>query len=108
MHKEPPVKHPPPVPIPVMDNLKPWVAYPQPLSLQPGYLGNTFEASCKLWEIVNDLLPMYYNAEAEDVLPMALIDEVKRTYHRLLIWSDTLPNELRRSAHAPPHVLILQ
>jgi hypothetical protein len=101
-------KSPPPVPILETDNLKPWFAYPLPFIAQPGYFGKTVKASCELWVIAKDILPVYYGGEAKSISFAAVVHEVKRIYHRLLVWSNSMPNELQRSVNAPPHVLMMQ
>jgi hypothetical protein len=51
---------------------------------------------------------VYYGGEAESMSSAAVVHEVKRIYHRLLAWSNSMPNELQRSVNTPPHVLMMQ
>ncbi|KAG9664673.1 hypothetical protein KCV03_g9970, partial [Aureobasidium melanogenum] len=107
MRRDMTAKSPPPVPILETDNLKPWFAYPLPFIARPGYFGKTVKASCELWVIAKDILPVYYGGEAKSISFAAVVHEVKRIYHRLLAWSNSMPNELQRSVNAPPHVLMM-
>lgn len=107
MHKESPIKNPPPVPIPEIVSPSPQIRA-LPLQRYHERIGKTFKASCELWIIVNDFLPLYYHEEAEDIDLELLLEDIKRIYQRLLAWTDSLPTELSRCEDALPFVLNLQ
>lgn len=108
MHKESLLTEAPPVAIP--DVARPSFSDNPPPNGDRWHIIKTFRASCELWMIVKDWLPLYYNGNGEpgDLDTESLMGVVTRIYHRLEAWKGSLPEELENSQDALPHVLILQ
>lgn len=109
MHKDSLLATPPPVPIPDRHELPPLNAFVRPTLSDAWHVNKTFKASCELWAIVIDFLPLYYNGKEQEDMDFApLTGRVKDIYKALLAWMNKLPEELKTTQDAFPHILNLQ
>lgn len=107
MHKDSLLKTPPPVAIPECCVTTPTT--PTASLNDAWHVTQTFKASCELWVIVKDFLPLYYNGdEPEDIDTRGLMGSIIRIHERLLTWVDNLPSALKSGPEALPHVINLQ
>lgn len=108
-HREALLSTPPPVPIPEI-HLPSRQATIQHQSLADSWhVGKAFQAYCRLWVIVGDFLPLYYNGdEPEDLDIKSLLPKVSDIWQRLVSWQDSLSTDLKSTPDALPHILNLQ
>ncbi|KAL1297735.1 hypothetical protein AAFC00_006274 [Neodothiora populina] len=106
MHRDSLIRTPPPVPIPgVYPMLE---SVPVPVFRDSWQLSETFDAACRLWVIVKDLLPLYYKEdEPIQAETNGLTEAVVLLHRRLQDWGDSLPQKVRMTEDALPHIVNL-
>ncbi|KAK3937143.1 hypothetical protein QBC46DRAFT_393363 [Diplogelasinospora grovesii] len=64
-----------------------------------GHMGHTFEALCKFWAIMHEMVWAYYTDDIHS--RNKTIEIAERLYQKLLAWADQLPDDLARTCPAP-------
>ena len=68
----------------------------------PAYVGSTQSSVCKFWSVVYEM-NWHYFFEKNVQLPTA-----ESIYHKLLAWSDQIPQDVRRNDNSLDHAIGLQ
>lgn len=74
----------------------------------PSYMGQTFTLLCKFFTITQEIAAVYFAQEGIPIAERVPLAFAEAKYHKLLVWADSVSQEIERGASTSNHMIFFQ